>query len=471
MGKKAKIHPDWATKYREKGKEVRLINGRYYLYSYSYKYDPERKRSVKVTGKLLGRITEEDGFIPSEKRSLVPAVNIKCREYGLSQFILNQKTIIERLRCYFPDKWKAILLMSYSRIKHCSPIKRMNDDFENSMLSEKLNFLLNKKAIPNILQSIGKDEFARSEYMKSFIHGKDFLLIDSTFLRTSMRKSSLAKGGYNKDHFWETQASLLYIYSKKLQQPVYYRLLAGNIRDVKALSLTIQESEIGDATIIADKGFYSESNVKDLIENKLSFVIPLRRNSSLIDYDGIETSRNVIEYNKTYLRYKKYKIGNGFIYLFRDPFLAGEEENNLVSLTISHPEKYNLTDVDLKKVRLGTVAFFSNLDSSAEEIYTLYKMRLSIEQSFDTLKTVLKADASYMSDDDKFQGWMFVNHIAIQWSYEILKTIKKHKLSTSISLEDAIRRLSEIKKVRLGDSWYLAEQTKAELKIAELLLT
>jgi len=122
-------------------------------------------------------------------------------------------------------------------------------------------------------------------------------------------------------------------------------------------------------------------------------------------------------------------------------------------------------------VRLGIVAFFSNLDSSAKEIYTLYKMRLSIEQSFDTLKIVLKADAPYMSDDDKFQGWMFVNHIAIQWSYEILKTIKKHKLSTSISLEDAIRRLSEIKKVRLGDSWYLAEQTKAELKIAELLLT
>ncbi|MGI6524292.1 MAG: hypothetical protein ACOX2O_03225 [Bdellovibrionota bacterium] len=47
---------------------MRLINGRYYLYGYSYRYDPERKRSVKVTGKLLGRITEEDGFIPSKKR-------------------------------------------------------------------------------------------------------------------------------------------------------------------------------------------------------------------------------------------------------------------------------------------------------------------------------------------------------------------------------------------------------------------
>lgn len=65
-----KKHPIWATKYREPGKELRLLNGRYYLYEISARYDPERKRSVKVTGKILGRITKEEGFIESEKRTL-----------------------------------------------------------------------------------------------------------------------------------------------------------------------------------------------------------------------------------------------------------------------------------------------------------------------------------------------------------------------------------------------------------------
>ncbi|MGI6681268.1 MAG: transposase [Bdellovibrionota bacterium] len=66
-----------------------------------------------------------------------------------------------------------------------------------------------------------------------------------------------------------------------------------------------------------------------------------------------------------------------------------------------------------RKITIGTIALFSNKDLPPEDIYTMYKMRTTIEQTFDTLKTTLKADAQFMSDDDKFQGWMFINHIAL----------------------------------------------------------
>lgn len=33
-------HPSWATQYRTKGTELRFLNGRYYLYAVSSKYDP-----------------------------------------------------------------------------------------------------------------------------------------------------------------------------------------------------------------------------------------------------------------------------------------------------------------------------------------------------------------------------------------------------------------------------------------------
>ena len=56
-------HPEWALKHKTKGTELRLINGTYYLYKITSKWNPEKKRSQKITLGLLGKITQESGFI------------------------------------------------------------------------------------------------------------------------------------------------------------------------------------------------------------------------------------------------------------------------------------------------------------------------------------------------------------------------------------------------------------------------
>jgi hypothetical protein len=63
-------HPQWATRFREKNTELRKINGKYYLYSIKSEYNKDRKRSVKKTLGILGSITQEQGFIPSDKKLL-----------------------------------------------------------------------------------------------------------------------------------------------------------------------------------------------------------------------------------------------------------------------------------------------------------------------------------------------------------------------------------------------------------------
>jgi len=45
--------------------EIRYISGHYYTYLVSSKWDPEKGRPQKVTGKSIGKITEADGFIPN----------------------------------------------------------------------------------------------------------------------------------------------------------------------------------------------------------------------------------------------------------------------------------------------------------------------------------------------------------------------------------------------------------------------
>jgi len=36
-------HPEWANKHKRKGTKLRYINGRYYLYQVTSKWDPEKK--------------------------------------------------------------------------------------------------------------------------------------------------------------------------------------------------------------------------------------------------------------------------------------------------------------------------------------------------------------------------------------------------------------------------------------------
>ncbi len=57
-------------------------------YEVSSKWGPLKKRSKKITGKLLGGITKENGFVESDKnslrrRSLSVSVSKLCvKEYG-----------------------------------------------------------------------------------------------------------------------------------------------------------------------------------------------------------------------------------------------------------------------------------------------------------------------------------------------------------------------------------------------------
>jgi len=45
-------HPDRALAHKRNGTELRCISGYDYVYEVTSKWSPEKKRSVKITGKL-----------------------------------------------------------------------------------------------------------------------------------------------------------------------------------------------------------------------------------------------------------------------------------------------------------------------------------------------------------------------------------------------------------------------------------
>ena len=95
--------------------------------------------------------------------------------------------------------------------------------------------------------------------------------------------------------------------------PVYYRLLPGNIREVKAYKNCLLEAGLKDAIIVADKGFYSEKNVDILLKENLRFILPLKRDNTLIDYsllanNTFKEESNLFMHEKRVIWYQEYFI-------------------------------------------------------------------------------------------------------------------------------------------------------------------
>ena len=88
---------------------------------------------------------------------------------------------------------------------------------------------------------------------------------------------------------------------------------------------------------------------------------------------------------------------------------------------------------------------------------------------FDGIKNVLHADRTYMRNEEALEGWMFINHIAIQWYYIIYSILKQNKMLKRYSVSDFILHLYEMKKVRINDSWVMEPITKASVAMLEKL--
>ena len=133
--------------------------------------------------------------------------------------------------------------------------------YENSMLTETLPDLnLSKNRLTAIMQSLGTDREGITQFMKQCVEGSEHIVFDTTHLISASNNMNLNKTGYNSQGSYDPQVNLLYIFSTDKQLPVYYRIFPGNITGMKALELTIRESELTNCTVVGDKGFCSEKN-------------------------------------------------------------------------------------------------------------------------------------------------------------------------------------------------------------------
>jgi transposase len=254
--------------------------------------------------------------------------------------------------------------------------------------------------------------------------------------------------------------------------PVYYRLLPGNIKDVSAFRLSLAESGVKDAIVIADKGFASKKNVKLLEGEELKFIIPLPRNSAYIDYEKMKSGdkslfEGYFRYQGRFIWFYARRVDETKqVFLFLDEALRNREESDYLSRVEGKAQGHSIENFHAKRHAFGTIATIENTGKTAEEVYCSYKSRGEVETMIDALKNILDADSTYMQNAHTLEGWMFINLVALKCYYATLNLLKKHELNRRFSPQDLFLFLSELKKVKINNDWHDTEATK---KTSELL--
>lgn len=472
--------PSWIQKFREPKTEIRLIKGTFYKYAVAYRYNAEKKRTDKITLELLGKITEKEGFIPSAKKLIkdkgdsLPVVDIKT--YGLyNLFTSLLADDLPSLLTLFPEPVSQTLLtVAKMRFAYQHPIKRMPFQHAHDYCS--LHWVtkgLDDKAITAALKYVGENRELLLGWMKGRLGVREamqdkFVMIDSTHIPSLSEHLSVNAMGYNPQHSYDPQIRLMYIFSSQMQQPVYYRLINGNITDVTSMKTCVEELNIKDVVFIADKGFYSKKNAADLKTASVHFIIPLYRNNNLIDYEPLQQAnfkkgiKNYFTYQKRVVWYYEYEKEGLMLTTYLDERLRVEEEADFLTRTQTHPDKYKEVDFFERVDRFGTLTLTNHLPEavSAQMLYETYKQRNEIEVMFDAYKHFLVADKTYMQNRYVLEGWLMANFIAMIAYYRLYARLKIANKLSKYAPKDIVEISKSIYQTKIRNTWVRSEITK-----------
>jgi transposase len=435
--------------------------------------------------RLLGKITQNEGFVPSSKNKLreecerPPKIDIKTYGiYALFETLLTEE--IASLQTVFgKDNADKLLSFAMMRWAYQTPIKRLayyhSHDFCSEFWSKEC--LLSDKIIATLLRNIGENRELVLQWMRSLLpenaaNTENFVLMDSTCIMSAAEGLAVNAPGYNPSFDFGKQIRLMYMFSQNLKKPIYYRLINGNIPDISSIVQCINEANAQNITLVADKGFYSNGNLEALEKKGIPYIIPLHRNNSLIDYTPLlqadfKRQNQHFFYQKRVIWYYIYTIDGRKYVTFLDEKLRLEEEQDYLQRLNEKQEGYSEEEYFAKLHKFGTltIACNSEKEQSAEQLYGIYKQRNEIEVMFDSYKNFLAADKTYMQNRYVLEGWLFVNFIAMLAYYKLFDKLRSAELLAKISPKDVIEFSKSICQMRVRGTWYRSEITSKTKKI------
>lgn len=330
--------PQWVLDIKKKGQEVKVSNGHYYLYDVRSSYVKGEKNRRKEST-YLGKLVEGVGLVPkgrTEDAIRGSSGKVELEDHasfgvGASAPVLMREEI-EGLARMFPEDWQSIFAFAYNRLVHHCPIKDMKEHWDRTFLKTELRGArMSEDALPGMLERVGRSRESCAGFFASFRRDWDCVVFDGTDGESQSGNVTYTRLQKMKSGGWGMVYNIMMVFSVGDSMPGFYKVFRGNIKDVKSFLMTLRESGYSNVIIIADKGFTSEANLKELDGLGMNYILPLRRNSSKIDYGPTRDSRlgeggTAFTYNgRTVFGYRRDLDDGHYVDLFLDANLREEE--------------------------------------------------------------------------------------------------------------------------------------------------
>ena len=414
--------------------EAKSLNGNYYLYRSTTKYDRKSKKSRKVS-EYIGRMTPSGVVERSVKQRSV-------YEYGNSALIRSLTgDLMNKLKKHFPDSWNDIYALAVTRLLDPVPMRSVKERWDKLYMSRDMDAHISPDSLSHILRDMGMNQDAQDSLFADLMIESRKLAFDLSSIFSRSETVNLSARGHNHEHMYLKQINMALIFDMEHYMPVCLRPVEGSVKDVKALRNTLEIMNF-HGILVMDRGFTSH-DLSEIMDKRMKFLMPLRRNQEEADYN--------MHLGSTFM-YRNRGILCGFssveshrIYMFYDPLLAGEEASTFISL-ISNGKR-NQSQYDMESCKFGKIAVLSNINDDPEQIYLMYKQREEIEQAFDAMKNEMENDRSYLRDDESLRGYFFISFLSLYMYYTIFVLIRAADLTSKYSVKDVLLRFSRVYRI------------------------
>jgi len=318
-----------------------------------------------------------------------------------------------------------------------------------------------------------------------------WLAVDTTSISSYSQALSLVAKRHNKDHERLDQVNLLLVFDQDTDVPVFYRNLRGNITDVTTVENTLHDLRglgIDGASLVLDRGFYSDDNVKTLLKKRYPFTIGTKTSLSfvrqairqtrtrMLSLDSYDVGRKVF-HAIVPIAYAVPVRGRGpnsktaYLHLYCSKEREADESaalmkklrdmrTQLESGILTSPRKtldmYFTITLDsngaLASFSENTQAisdamdrcgFFALLTSEKHldsmEVLTIYRLKDRVEKAYNNFKDRLQLRRTRCGNDENFSGKVFVQFVALI----LLSRLRDKMAETSLYESFSFRKLMD----------------------------
>ena len=516
-------------------RRIKVKNGIEYWYEETPYYDKEKKQ-IRHNSKYLGR--NVDGQ-PVKMRSASDEVKEKMKkktaavkssfDYG-SIFVL--QSIMEELKL---DRYLADLLppseasmvraLAFNRIIRPTAMKNVDSWYEGTSLAlESPQIDLAGQRVSELLCLLGESNIP-DQFMSRLIEGtgtKNTLIYDITSLSSYSQLINLLEYGYNRDGEQLPQINMSLILDKNRGIPVMYDIFPGSISDVSTLSGTLKKIKahgIEKYIAVMDRGFFSLSNLRELMENKISFIMAAKLQLNDLKQLMTEAQKDIDDvkylhkFNKDPIFAKPITYNLDSIevhgYVYYDPKLEQTEKQTLLSRLYDIREELlkvrlnknsnpyavfkekahgfgnffdwhvvdNHLDVEIKQNavaqrmnKMGKYIMFYSGDFDWMKCLSMYRERDEIEKSFKALKNEIDILPLNTHSDKTAKGFIFIAFLSLIIRSRLINMMREAKILDKYSVELLLLHLEKFRKITLADGQiFVTEMTKKQREIIQAL--